>query len=391
MAGWHRDANSNAVASTATCDREVHAYIVTNMPARSYFPPRPRGLKGRAAELARLAARVRSGDVARVALVGGGGSGKSMLAAALGHAVAPAFRGGIHWFRVGAWDPGTLYEMLARRLGVAADEDDRKGAVLRALAARERTLVVLDNHENDRALARFLESLRSAPTTWLITARRCLLSGVEVFPIVPPLVHSGRSAFPRVAALTATLRWNPLALDVADALVRTRAVTATALHDWLNDRGVDRVAVMEHEDDVIAVRLLVDWVWARLSGPARAMLAVLAFCEGDDVDAGSLATLARAGRHAGPAIAALRRWNLVQEPLAGRYTVHAVIRYMVKQRASFDDARYVHHYLRMLEQHPERVVLEQTHLFAAMDHAHRTSDLASALRIERLLAHLGDA
>jgi hypothetical protein len=358
-------------------------------PAPSYFPPRPRGLKGRAAELARLAARVRSGEVTRVALVGGGGTGKSMLAAALGHAIARAFPGGIHWFRVGAWDASTLYEMLARRLGVAATDDDRKRAVLQALTARGRTLVVLDNHENDRALARFLDSVRSAPTTWVITARRCLLSGVEVFPIVPPLVHSGRAAFPRVAALTATLRWNPLALDVADALVRTRAITAPALHAWLLARGADRVAVMEHEDDVVAVRLLVGWAWPRLSAPARAMLAVLAFCEGDDVDAQSLARLARAGRAARAGLAQLRRWHLVQEPLAGRFTVHAVIRYMVKQRAAFDEHRYVHHYVGLLERHPERVVLEQTHLFAAMDHAHRTSDLASALRIERLLAQLG--
>jgi hypothetical protein len=53
--------------------------------------------------------------------------------------------------------------------------------------------------------------------------------------------------------------------------------------------------------------------------------------------------------------------------------------------------RFFRHYVRLLERHPERVDLEQTHLFAAMDHAHRTSDFPGALRIERLLARLDAA
>ena len=87
-------------------------------------------------------------------------------------------------------------------------------------------LVVLDNHENDRAMARLLNALDGVPACWLITARRCLLSGVSVFPVVPPLVTAGRNPFPRVAELTSLLRWNPLALDVSDALVATGAATA---------------------------------------------------------------------------------------------------------------------------------------------------------------------
>jgi len=42
----------------------------------------------------------------------------------------------------------------------------------------------------------------------------------------------------------------------------------------------------------------------------------------------------------------------------------------------------------LLERHPERLDLEQTHLFAAMNHAHTTSDLGLALRLERLLERL---
>src|SRR6266404_9751824 len=107
-----------------------------------------------------------------------------------------AFSGGIHWLRVGGWDHRTLFEMLALRFGARRDGDggdSRGGAgtgagLRRALMARDRTLIVLDNHENDRAMARFLETLRGCPVTWVLTARRCLLAGVSIFPVVAPLI-----------------------------------------------------------------------------------------------------------------------------------------------------------------------------------------------------------
>ena len=68
-------------------------------------------------------------------------------------------------------------------------------------------------------MARLLDELSGTPATFVITARRCLLAGVLVFPVTAPLVTSGRAAFPRVARLTRTLRWNPLALDIADSIV----------------------------------------------------------------------------------------------------------------------------------------------------------------------------
>jgi hypothetical protein len=345
---------------------------------------------GRAAELRALSARLQAGTVPRLALVGGGGSGKSVLACAVGHRVARSFPGGAHWFRIGGWDASTLLEMLARRLGVVRAPDDDKVAVVAAeLHRRGRMLIVLDNHESDRALARFLDLLRACPVTWLITARRCLLSGVEIFPVVPPLVTSGRSAFPRIATLTKLLRWNPLALDIADRLVATRAITKAALRAHLVAGGVERVSVMNNEDDVAEVRLLIDWAWAQLSAGSRAMLAALAHCEGDDVDRHSLGELARTGGQSDAALAALRTWHLVQEPLAGRFTLHAVVRQAVVARTSFAAGRYFQHYVRLLERHPERADLEQTHLFAAMDYANRASDLPGALRLERLLTRLG--
>jgi energy-coupling factor transporter ATP-binding protein EcfA2 len=352
----------------------------------------PEPFRGRAGELRTLVAACGAREGTRVALVGSGGSGKSTLAAALGHRLGRRVPGGREWFRVGRWDHRTLLDMLAIRLGVPLgglrDRGRRLARLRRALGARGRTLVVLDNHEDDRATAALLNALAGLPVVWLITARRCLLSGVSVFPVVPPLVTAGRNPFPRVAELTSLLRWNPLALDVSNALVATGAVTVGALHEWLVRRGVARVSAIAHEDDLPEIRLLVRWAWPRVGATARRLLTVLAHLEGDHVDAESLASLARAGDGARPALRRLARWHLVQQPLPGRWALHATIRHAIEPRTRFDQGRAVAHYVGLLERHPERLDLEQTHLFAAMNHAHTTSNLGLALRLERLLERL---
>jgi hypothetical protein len=360
--------------------------ISPRQPAPFQLPPAPR-LKGRAGELATLASALARGETTRLALVGGGGSGKSVLAAALAHRLRARshYPGGAAWLRVGNWDHRTLLQMLALHLRVP--REPLPDTVRQALAVGGPRLIVLDNHENDRALARFLDVLADAPVAWIITARRCLLSGVAIFPVVAPLVHARRAAFPRVAALTRLLRWNPLALDIADALVGSAALTVEQLRAWLIAQGVTRVRAMAHEDDVVEVGLLCDWAWPRLPAAARRMLAVLAHSPGDHMDGQSLATLARAtGRgESARAIAALRRWRLVQEPTRGRFALHAVVRYALAGRAAVPPERYFRHYVQLLERHPERVAAELTHLFAAMDHAQASSSIAKILKVESLL------
>ena len=316
-----------------------------------------------------------------------------MLASALGHRARSAFTGGTHWFRSGPWDASTLVEMMAIRFGAAPGARAARLRGLReVLGARGRCLVVLDNHENDAAVATLLNELASSPVSWVVTARRCLLSGVTIFPVSAPRSLTGQAAFTRVRELTAWLRQNPLALDIADALVRTGAATVGALRDWLARHGVLDVKAVEHEDDLPEVSLLVRWAWARLGPQERRMMAVLAATDGDHVDAVSLAKLA-AVRSPGEARSALSRlcaWHLVQTPFAGRHALHAVVRYAVAKRTRFPGERFVAHYVDLLERSPERLDLEQTHLYAAMDYAHSRSRLDWMLRIERLLAELAD-
>ena len=356
---------------------------------RSIFPPRPRGMKGRSAEVSTLARTILATRPTRIALVGSGGSGKSMLAAALGHRLRTAFGGRVDWFRSGRWGYYTLSEMLALRFGTGRG-DGRVQRLQKFLARGPQRLIVLDNHENDTAIERLFETFSESQATFVITARRCLLAGVVVFPVVAPLVTSGKSAFPRVAALTRLLRWNPLALDIADGIVGSRAASAKALGKFLQDAGVTRVRTLEHEDDLPEIALLVDWAWRRLSSSARRILATLAHIEGDHVDAQSLADLAGVAR-LGPALADLERWRLVQQPVRERYTLHAVVRHAVVRRSKPDADRVFSHYVTMLEEHPERLELEQSHLFAAMEHASRKNDMHGLLRIEALARRLSDA
>jgi hypothetical protein len=316
-----------------------------------------------------------------------------MLACALGHRLARRFANQVDWFRVGAWDFRTLAEMLAIRFGTSRERRALLPEIRAFLGRGGERLIVLDNHEDDRAMARLLHELRGAPATFVITARRCLLAGVLVFPVTAPLVTSGRAAFPRVSRLTRTLRWNPLALDIADSIVASGGATVTALEDFLRARDATRVRVIDHEDDLPEVSLLVAWAWPRLRPESRRILGVLSHIEGDHVDLDSLASLAhiKAGvKGVKGALEPLRKWHLVQEPMHGRYAVHAVVRYAVSRRTAFEPRRAFAHYVALLERAPERLDLEQTHLFAAMDYAHRSEDLGAMLRIERLLAKLDE-
>jgi hypothetical protein len=81
----------------------------------------------------------------------------------------------------------------------------------------------------------------------------------------------------------------------------------------------------------------------------------------------------------------------VQQPLRDRYTVHAVVRHAVARRTKASPERVYSHYVKLLERHPERLELEQSHLFAAMEHAYQRSDTNQILRIEELVRRLGSA
>ena len=353
-------------------------------PAR--FPPLPRSFRGRSHELRTLQAVVRAQHPTTLALVGGGGSGKSTLACVLGHRLKRHFEGRLLWVRIGAWDRTTVMQMMAIQLGQRPDSDPTE-AVRKALGVG-RSLVVLDNHEDDRVTAGMLDALRDLPVTWLITARRCLLGGVTIFPVVPALVALQKSPFPAVAKITRLLRWHPVALDLADALVTGGFTTEVELGQRLRARGVDRVTPLAHEDDVPEVRGVVLEGLRHLSLPARRMLGALTHMRGDHMDRDSLGVLAQARGRTDASIEALRGLRLIQEPWPGRYALHATVHYALQCTLPFDAETISRHYLAWLERSPERILAEQTHLFALMDWAQEKRDLETILRVHALAALL---
>jgi hypothetical protein len=78
----------------------------------------------------------------------------------------------------------------------------------------------------------------------------------------------------------------------------------------------------------------------------------------------------------------------LQEPLAGRFALHATVRHAVWKKTKPDPAALFEHYVALLERDPSRFDLEQTHLFAAMDHAADRGDVGEAVRVQRLVAML---
>jgi len=65
-----------------------------------------------------------------------------------------------------------------------------------------------------------------------------------------------------------------------------------------------------------------------------------------------------------------------------------VVRYAVARRTKAAAERVFEHYVTLLERRPERLELEQSHLFAAMEHAYRKSDMNALLRVNALAERL---
>ena len=281
-------------------DGPVRVYSRRSFPFSLLFPS-PIRLKGRRTELATLVAAVTTGRVSRLALVGGGGSGKSVHRRGAGSSRSAGASGRRRPGARGGWDHRTLWNgrAAAGRRAIPWSKV-RAASGARPDAARPRQP---RERQRDGALPR---RAGGRPVTWLLTARRCLLSGVSIFPAIAPLVSARRNAFPAVAALTSPLRWNPLALDIADALVAAGACTVEELGRWLppgdlagaghGPRG--RRGRGPAGGGVGLARL-------PPRGPADADRA--RHCRATTWTCASIATLAEAGRAGAAALARLRR------------------------------------------------------------------------------------
>ena len=71
-----------------------------------------------------------------------------------------------------------------------------------------------------------------------------------------------------------------------------------------------------------------------------------------------------------------------------RVATREATRRALEKRTKPDPARYFEHYVSLLEQHPNRIAREQTHLFAAMNLARSAGGVDAAVRLKRRLSRL---
>jgi len=150
---------------------------------------------GRAVELARLKDLL-SVPRALVTLRGLGGIGKTTLALRFAASQVDACPGGV-WFceLTGVRSAQGVGEVVVRALGVDRVEDDVAAQVVRLLAHRPATLIVLDNFEQvvDAAATLVQAWRRATPNVrWLVTSRHQL--GVASEQVLPLGVLSGDDA-----------------------------------------------------------------------------------------------------------------------------------------------------------------------------------------------------
>ena len=251
-------------------------------------------LVGRSHELARLDALLRSG--ARVfTLVGPGGVGKTRLARHWAQEQLAEFKGGTFFVDLApVSDEAGLFRAVARALDVqlASDPAAQLG---RALGARGRLLVVLDNFEQIAALSPHVGTwVAAAPElTVLTTSRQRLglrgehLVDVDPLPLPPPPEAASVALFverarqlvpdfaldehtlPAVIEIVRRLDGLPLALELAAARMRTLGVLQ------LLDRLQKSLGVLKEDARPDRQRTLlaaIDWSWQLLTPEEQVVL-----------------------------------------------------------------------------------------------------------------------
>jgi non-specific serine/threonine protein kinase len=175
--------------------------------------PRPRtALVGREAEMAAARALLLEDTVPLLTLTGPGGVGKTRLALALAHAVAPAFAAGVVWVELAPLaDPDLVPATVAAALGLVPAPDRSLAAQLAAALRDRPALLLLDNVEHlAPAVAALVALLLAAcPTLQVLATGRAPLhvGGEHEVPVDPlPVPAADAVARPEALAENAAVR-----------------------------------------------------------------------------------------------------------------------------------------------------------------------------------------
>ncbi|GGV09121.1 hypothetical protein GCM10010260_54160 [Streptomyces filipinensis] len=310
-------------------------------PVRNDLPHDITAFTGRRAELHALLGAARNSSV--VAIDGMGGVGKSALAVHAAHLLTADFPGGqlyldLHGFTPGRErvEPAEALRVLLAALGLPPgripDGVTERAALWRSELATRRAIVLLDNAA-DAAHVRDL--LPGAGQCFVvITSRRRMVELDGVQPISLDVLPTEEAAELFVASSGGARPGDvgevlrrcgnlPLAIRVAAGRLRHRPA-------WTLDTLVERMREGE-----LAVSDVFEMSLRQLDPAQRRMFGLLGLVPGEDIDAYGAAALAGIPlANARSLLEDLVDVHLLQEPAAGRYRMHDLLR----QAARADEA-----------------------------------------------------
>ncbi|WP_405068490.1 tetratricopeptide repeat protein [Kribbella sp. NBC_01510] len=312
----------------------------TAPPVRNDLPHDITAFTGRRAELDALLDAARTTSV--VAIDGMGGVGKSALAVHAAHLLTADFPDGqlyldLHGFTPGRerLEPGEALRVLLSALGVPAgripDGRAERAALWRSELATRRAIVLLDNAADAEQVR---EMLPGAGQTFVVITSRRRMVELDAQPVSLDVLPSEEAAQlfvesaggVRPGDVDAVLRHCgnlPLAIRVAAARLRHRPA-------WTLDTLVERL-----RDGELVASDVFEMSLRQLDPAQRRMFRLLGLVPGEDIDAYGAAALAGIPlANARTLLEDLVDVHLVQEPAAGRYRMHDLLR----QAARADDS-----------------------------------------------------
>jgi DNA-binding SARP family transcriptional activator/Tfp pilus assembly protein PilF len=331
----------------------------TSAPAQ--LPADVAAFTGRSRDLGELDSLLRACEsaVAIAAIAGTAGVGKTALAVHWAHRVRDRFDGGQLYVNLRGYassEPMRPIEALSRflrALGVPADqvpvEVEEAADLYRTLLADRRMLVVLDNARSADQVRPLLPG--SAGCVVLVTSRDRLgglvaREGAQRVPldVLPPdeagALLTGMLGTDRVRAepdAAATLADScarlPLALRIAAANLIDRPQVTLA--DYVAElAGGNRLAALTVDgDEQGAVRAAFDLSYTGLAADSQRLFRLLGLVPGQDFTADVAAAVAGIGvPEARRRLAGLTAAHLVDEPAAGRYTFHDLLRLYAREQ-----------------------------------------------------------
>jgi DNA-binding SARP family transcriptional activator/Flp pilus assembly protein TadD len=336
-------------------------------PAPAQLPLDVAGFTGRRAELSLLDEALGADHTSAVlisAVTGTAGVGKTALALHWGHRVADRFPDGQLYADLRGYGPlppaeagdvlGAFLRALGESGGALPRDPDERAARFRTLVSGRRMLVVLDNACTAEQVRPLLPGSRSC--TVVVTSRDRLaglvardgvrrldldlLSSADAVALLRKLIGRRADAEPdAVLALTERCARLPLALRVVAELAAARPDSGLAdLIDELADEH-RTLRLLDPGDDVrTAVEAVLSWSYHQLPPTAARAFRLLGLHPGREVDAYALAALAdREVEDAQRLLDRLAAAHLLQGGVAGRYTMHDLLRAYATGRARDDE------------------------------------------------------